>query len=35
MCTPLIPYYDPDDPQPYPGDFKPGIFEDNEIADLL
>jgi hypothetical protein len=35
MCTLLIPDYDPNDPQPYPGDIKPGIYEDNEIVDLL
>jgi hypothetical protein len=35
MCTLLIPDYDPQDPQSYPGDIKPGIYEDNEIVDLL
>jgi hypothetical protein len=35
MCTLLIPDYDPQDPQPYPGDIQPGIYEDNEIVELL
>jgi hypothetical protein len=35
MCTLLIPDYDPNHPQPYPGDIQPGIYEDNEIVDLL
>jgi hypothetical protein len=35
MCTLFIPDYDPNDPKPYPGDIKPGIYEDNEIVDLL
>jgi hypothetical protein len=35
MCTRLNPDYDPQDPQPYPGDIKLGIYEDNEIVDLL
>jgi hypothetical protein len=35
MCTLLIPDHDPEDPQPYPGDFQPGIYEGNEIVELL
>jgi hypothetical protein len=35
MCTLLIPDYNPEDPQPYPGDIQPGIYEDNEIVELL
>jgi hypothetical protein len=35
MCHLLISEYDPNDPQPYPRDIKPGIYEDNEIVDLL
>jgi hypothetical protein len=35
MCILLIPDYDANDPQPYPGDIKPVIYEDNEIVDLL
>ena len=35
ICTLLIPDYDPEEPQPYPGDIQPGIYEDNEIVELL
>ncbi|HZA21463.1 MAG TPA: hypothetical protein VFA32_02480 [Dehalococcoidia bacterium] len=35
MCNLLIPEYDPEDPQPYPGDIKPGVYEGNEIVELL
>ena len=35
MCTLLIPDYDPDDPKPYPGDIKPGVYEGNELVELL
>lgn len=35
MCNLLIPEYDPQDPQPYPGDIQPGIYEGNEIVELL
>jgi hypothetical protein len=35
MWNLLIPEYDPEDPKPYPGDIKPGIYEGNEIVELL
>jgi hypothetical protein len=35
MCTLLIPDYNPEDPQPYPGNIQPGIYENNEIVELL
>jgi hypothetical protein len=35
MCNLLILDYDSEDPQPYPGDIQPGIYEDNEIVELL
>ncbi|HZA21460.1 MAG TPA: hypothetical protein VFA32_02465 [Dehalococcoidia bacterium] len=35
MCNLLIPEYDPEDPKPYPGDIQPGIYEGNEIVELL
>ena len=35
MCHLLIPEYDPEDPQPYPGDIQPGVYEGNEIVELL
>jgi len=31
----IIPDYDPDDPQPYPGDIKPGYYTTNEVVQLL
>jgi hypothetical protein len=35
MCNLLIPEYDPEDSQAYPGDIQPGIYEGNEIVELL
>jgi hypothetical protein len=35
MCNLLIPEYDPQDPQPYPGDIQPGVYEGNEVVELL
>jgi hypothetical protein len=35
MCNLLIPDYNPDDPKPYPGDIKPGVYEGNELVELL
>ena len=35
MCNLLIPEYDPDGPKPYPGDIKPGVYEGNEVVELL
>ena len=31
----IIPDYDPYDPQPYPGDIKPGHYSDTEVKNLL
>jgi hypothetical protein len=35
MCNVLIPEYDLDDPQPYPGDIQPGEYQGNEVIELL
>ena len=35
MCNLLIPEYDPEDPKPYPGDIQPGVYEGNELVELL
>ena len=35
MCNLLIPEYDPEDPKPYPGDIQPGVYEGNEVVELL
>jgi len=31
----LIPDYDPYDPQPYPGDIRPGCYSQDEVQELL
>ena len=35
MCNLLIPEYDFEDSQPYPGDIQPGEYQGNEIVELL
>jgi hypothetical protein len=35
MCVLLIPEYDPEDPQPYPGDIQPREYQGNQIVELL
>jgi hypothetical protein len=35
MCNLLIPEYDLEDPQPYPGDIQPGEYQGNEVVELL
>jgi hypothetical protein len=35
MCVLLIPEYDPEDSQPYPGDIQPEEYGGNEIVELL
>ena len=35
MTTLTIPDYDPDDPQPYPGDIRPNEYSINELVELL
>ena len=35
VCNLLIPDYDPEDPKPYPGDIQLGVYEGNEIVELL
>jgi hypothetical protein len=35
MSVLLIPDYDPEDPQPYPGNIQPGEYQGNEIVELL
>ena len=35
MCTLLIPDYNPQDPQSYPGDIQPGEYQGNEVVELL
>jgi hypothetical protein len=35
MCNLLIPDYEPEDPQPYPGDIQPGEYQGNEVVELL
>jgi hypothetical protein len=35
MCSLIIPEYDLEDPQPYPGDIQPGEYEGNELVQLL
>jgi hypothetical protein len=31
----LIPEYDTEDPEPYPGDIKPGVYARNQVVELL
>ncbi len=31
----IIPDYDPDNPEPYPGDIKPGYYSDEETKKLI
>jgi hypothetical protein len=35
MCTLLIPDYDPENPKAYPGNIQPGVYQGNEIVELL
>ena len=32
MCILIIPEFDLDDPQPYPGDIQPGEYLGNEVV---
>ena len=33
--TLIIPDYDPDNPEPYPGDIKPGSYSQAEVKEFL
>lgn len=35
VCNLLIPDYDSEDPQPYPGNIQPGEYQGIEIVELL
>jgi hypothetical protein len=36
-CGPrlIIPNYDPENPEPYPGDIKPGYYTQSEVEQLI